>query len=74
VLAAAGIYGDIARRVEALGESAWEKRVTVPGSAKLLWIVRAFGQAWGRKRRAPDPNFAPEIWSRPRQPGSESPS
>lgn len=74
VLAAAGIYGDIARRAAALGESAWDKRVTVPVSAKLLWIVRAFGRAWGRKRRVPDPNFAPEIWSRPRQPGSESPS
>jgi phytoene synthase len=74
VLAAAGIYGDIARRVEALGESAWEKRVTVPGSARLLWIVRAFGQAWGRKKRASDPNLATPIWSRPRQPRSESPS
>ena len=74
VLAAAGIYGDIARRVEALGESAREKRVTVPASAKLLWIVRAFGQAWGRKRHASDPNLATPIWSRPRQPRSESPS
>jgi phytoene synthase len=74
VLAAAGIYGDIARRVEALGESAWDKRVTVPASVKLLWIVRAFGQAFGRKGRPPDPNFATEIWSRPRQPRCESPS
>jgi phytoene synthase len=74
VLAAAGIYGDIARRVEALGESSWDARVTVPAGAKLAWIARAFGQALGRKRRAADPNFATEIWSRPRQPKSESPS
>jgi phytoene synthase len=74
VLAAAGIYGDIARRVEMLGESAWDERVIVPAGAKLLWIARAFGQAWGRKRRATDPNFATPIWSRLRQPKSESPS
>jgi len=74
VLAAAGIYGDIARRVEVLGESAWDARVTVPASAKLLWIARAFGQAWGRRGRASDPHSAAEIWSRPRQPSTESPS
>ena len=74
VLAAAGIYGDIARRVEALGESAWDKRVTVPASAKFLWIARAFVQSCIRKRGAADPDFATPIWSRPRQPKSENPS
>ena len=74
VLAAAGIYGDIARRVEARGESAWERRVTVPALAKLAWIARAFGEARSRKIRRDSAIFTTQIWSRPRQPTGESSS
>lgn len=74
VLAAANIYGDIARRVESLGESAWDKRVTVPRFAKLAWIARAAGQAFNRKRRRLVANAPTFDWSRPRKPRGESSS
>lgn len=72
VLAAAGIYGDIARRVEASGAAAWDRRVTVSGAKKLGWIVRAFGQAWSRRSRYRDTRIITHIWERPRLPGRES--
>ena len=52
VLAAAGIYGDIAREVAARGERAWDARVVTSKAAKLGWMARAFGQALVRKRLA----------------------
>ena len=52
VLAAAGIYGDIARGVAARGERAWDARVVTSKAAKLGWMGRAFGQALVRKRLA----------------------
>ncbi len=45
VLAAAGIYGGIAREVAARGEHAWDHRVVTSKAAKLGWVVRALGQA-----------------------------
>jgi 15-cis-phytoene synthase len=45
VLAAAGIYGDIAREVARRGEEALDRRVVVSRWKKLLWVVRAFRQA-----------------------------
>ncbi len=45
VLAAAGIYGDIARTVGSRGSKAWDQRVTTGRVAKLGWMARAFGQA-----------------------------
>lgn len=45
VLAAAGIYGDIAREVARQGEAALEKRVVTSRAAKLGWIARALWQA-----------------------------
>lgn len=45
VLAAAGIYGDIAREVAARGQAAWDRRVVVSNGAKARWIVKAFFQA-----------------------------
>jgi 15-cis-phytoene synthase len=45
VLAAAGIYGDIAREVAERGASAWDSRVVTGKAAKLGWVVKAFGQA-----------------------------
>jgi phytoene synthase len=65
VLAAAGIYGDIARRVRALGEAALDRRVTTGGLAKLGWIARAWAQARGRAGYAGTPRPA-GLWTRPR--------
>ena len=45
VLAAAGIYGDIAREVARRGPSAWDSRVVTTKSTKLKWVAMAFGQA-----------------------------
>jgi 15-cis-phytoene synthase len=41
ILAAAGIYGEIAREVERRGTQAWDHRTVVSGSRKAWWIVRA---------------------------------
>ena len=45
VLAAAGIYGDIAREVAVRGSAAWDARVVTSGRAKAGWIAKAFGQS-----------------------------
>lgn len=45
VLAAAGIYGDIARKVAAEGEIALERRVSTTRGEKLRWLSKAFAQA-----------------------------
>jgi phytoene synthase len=45
VLAAAGIYGDIAREVARRGEAALDRRVVTSRSAKLGWVFRALRQA-----------------------------
>jgi phytoene synthase len=42
VLAAAGIYGDIAREVARRGTAAWDHRVVTSKMAKAGWVVRAF--------------------------------
>ena len=41
VLTAANVYGDIARRVVARGESAWDSRTVVGKPAKLGHVARA---------------------------------
>ena len=45
VLAAAGIYGDIAREVERRGEHAWDQRVVTSKGAKVAHVACAFVQA-----------------------------
>jgi phytoene synthase len=45
VLAAAGIYGDIARQVARLGPRAWDQRVVVSRPAKLRWVARSWAEA-----------------------------
>ena len=47
ILAAAGIYGDIARDVARRGAKAWDSRTVVSGKRKLVWIARAGLQALG---------------------------
>lgn len=62
VLAAAGIYGDIARQVDALDQAAWDQRVVIPTGKKLGWVIKAMGQAFG-----PAPSFGRDgLWTRPR--------
>jgi len=64
VLAAAGIYGDIARAVAARGEHAWDRRVSTSGTDKLGWVVTAGWQAVRRKDMA---NVGREgLWTRER--------
>ncbi len=63
VLAAAGIYGDIAREVADRGAQAWDRRVIVTPAAKAGWIAKAFAQA---VRNAPDPVSRDGLWQRPR--------
>jgi 15-cis-phytoene synthase len=62
VLAAAGIYGDIARRVDALDQAAWDHRVVISKSAKAAWVAKAMGQAL---RPAPKSDRV-GLWTRPR--------
>ncbi|NKJ41838.1 phytoene/squalene synthase family protein [Novosphingobium sp. SG720] len=50
ILAAAGIYGDIARKVAARGDKAWHSRTVVSAKAKLAWIGRA---GWRALRPVP---------------------
>jgi 15-cis-phytoene synthase len=45
VLAAAGIYGDIAREVARRGDRAWDERVFTSKAGKLGWVARALVQA-----------------------------
>jgi phytoene synthase len=68
VLAAAGIYGDIAREVADRGAHAWDHRAGTGKARKLMWIGRAFGQAMGRGRYRGVAR--PEgLWVRPRVAG-----
>lgn len=70
VLAAAGIYGDIAREVARRGEGAWDRRVVTSKAAKLGWVVRAALQTVGREARWPADDVRPiQLWSRPKANG-----
>lgn len=55
VLAAAGIYGEIARSVDRAGAHAWDHRVSTSGAAKLWHVVRALAEAIGPAPRAAAP-------------------
>lgn len=63
VLAAAGIYGDIAREVAARGNHAWDHRVTTSKRAKLAWVAKA---AVAARRPVADAPRDPVLWTRPR--------
>ena len=63
VLAAAGIYGDIAREVARRGEHAWDHRATTTRAAKLRWIAKAWQQAAARK--ALPVTSREGLWTRP---------
>ena len=66
VLAAAGIYGGIARAVVRRGGQAWDRRVATTKAEKLGWIARALWQA-ARRGEWRDPPRA-DLWRRPHLP------
>lgn len=67
VLAAAGIYGDIAREAARRGEHAWDDRIATSSNGKLLWILRAGLQIPRRARRWPAETPRPALlWTRSR--------
>jgi len=64
VLAAAGIYGDIAREVARRGPHAWDRRVSTGKADKLGWVVTA---GWQALRRGALPAVSrEELWTRAR--------
>lgn len=63
VLAATGIYGDIAREVAARGAHAWDHRATSSKAAKLAWVAKA---AVAVRRSVADVPRDPRLWTRPR--------
>jgi len=65
VLAAAGIYGDIARAVRDRGAAAWDARVVTSRGAKLGWIARAGAQAARRRTLYADVPRPGDLWTRP---------
>lgn len=62
VLAAADIYGGIARKVAAAGPAAWDKRQTTSKAEKIAAIVQAFIAA--RWRPAADTPRDPALWTK----------
>lgn len=66
VLAAAGIYGAIGRKVAALGARAWDRRVSTSGLAKIGFILRAWREAMQRATLYPPQPRDPSLWTRPR--------
>jgi 15-cis-phytoene synthase len=65
VLAAAGIYGGIARKVAAAGQRALDARVYTSKAEKLRLLSRAFGQARRRHLLYPPAPRDPDLWARP---------
>ena len=63
VLSAAGIYGDIARKVRAADDHAWDGRIFTSRAEKLQWVARAFQEAW---RNHPPAMCRDGLWTRPR--------
>lgn len=65
VLAAAGIYGAIGRKVARSGVAALDRRVSTGKLAKLGWFLRAGGQSLLRTALYPDAPRDPALWVRP---------
>lgn len=63
VLAAAGIYGDIARAVKQSNGGSLTQRVVTSKAAKTAWVVKAFGQALFK----PKWTDREKLWTRPRR-------
>ena len=63
VLSAAGIYGDIARRVRAAGEQAWDQRIYTSRAEKFRWVRKALVDAVANNPRGMDRSG---LWTRPK--------
>lgn len=61
VLSAAGIYGDIARKVRAQGSAAFEQRISTTKAQKLTWVAKAGLMAL---RNAPQGVSRDGLWTR----------
>lgn len=70
VLAAANIYGGIARKVAARGEAAWETRTVVHKPAKLLLLAKALVQS----ALPAQPRGRDGLWDRPAVRNAPGPS
>ncbi len=66
VLAAAGIYGGIAREVTARGAHAWDHRAATSNWQKLGWLARALPQTALRATLYPPAPRPAGLWTRPR--------
>ena len=66
VLSAAGIYGDIARKVHAAGDHAWDHRISTSKGEKLRHIARAAWQSLVPPAPSPDAQSRAGLWTRPR--------
>jgi len=64
VLAAAGIYGEIATEVERRGSHAWDHRTVVSDLHKAGWIARAAWEALSGPGRACAEEAKARVWSR----------
>ncbi len=65
VLAAADIYGGIARKVAAAGDHAWDHRVSTTAAEKAAAIARSGWQAGRRATLYPPTPRDPDLWGRP---------
>jgi phytoene synthase len=65
VLAAAGIYGGISRKVEQAGEGALDQRMTTGRREKLGWLALSAGQSALRTRLYRSELRDPDLWQRP---------
>jgi phytoene synthase len=62
VLSASGIYGEVATRAAALGERAWDSRISTSKSEKAALVMEAFWEAVWPVR----PSRRDGLWTRPR--------
>ncbi len=62
VLSAANIYGAIARKVVARGDSAWDSRTVINKPVKLVLLINALVECADR----PAPHDRDGLWTRPR--------
>ncbi len=62
VLSASGIYGEVATRAAALGERAWDSRITTSKPEKAALVMEAFWEALWPVRPSPRDG----LWTRPR--------
>jgi phytoene synthase len=66
VLAAAGIYGGIAREVRKRGDHAWDHRVSTSRRAKLNEVAKGFVEAIRSRATSRDARRRLDLWTRPR--------